>query len=127
MTYQAWHKRLRKLRGAATDHLCAFCTAWAHDWAFLGISGSYSTHETDYVPLCRTCHVQKDDNKRKEREKTHCKHGHLRSEHSTMYTGTKANDVRRYCVTCARDRARIYSYTVKKSKELDHATRLLSR
>lgn len=64
-SYEAVHKRLRKARGVARDHLCAFgCGRQAEHWAYDGQAEDeivnhyrYSLDFSHYRPLCRPCHA----------------------------------------------------------------------
>lgn len=63
--YVTAHWRKRKAEGAAKDHPCHHCASPAYDWAYdhrdpnekVSSGGLiYSTKESHYIPLCRSCH-----------------------------------------------------------------------
>lgn len=62
--YVLRHKRLRRVCGSAARHLCeGGCQGRARDWAQIhGTSGL--DFLADYVPLCRSCHIQYDSDAR---------------------------------------------------------------
>lgn len=72
-TYQAVHKRIRRERGPASEHVCARCGQQARDWAYdhtdpnelttqwYGKTVAYSPDVDHYVPLCRLCHYRMDN------------------------------------------------------------------
>jgi len=69
--YSGAHWRIRKAKGAATDHDCAHCDATAVHWAYDHTDPDQRTNDTGltysldpshYLPLCASCHVAFDDN-----------------------------------------------------------------
>lgn len=70
--YSAVHYRLIRSRGSARDYDCVRCGDIACDWAYNHsaehekrdeASGlPYSTDLSDYLPLCRACHMKLDHN-----------------------------------------------------------------
>jgi hypothetical protein len=59
ITYQALHRRIRKLRGHASGHTCVDCPEPALDWS--QVHGTDGTDlEKDFEPRCRSCHVRYD-------------------------------------------------------------------
>lgn len=99
-TYNAVHRRLRKSRGQATEHLCP-CGSAAKGWAYTGERTGprpYSTNLDDYTAMCWPCHVEYD---RKQLGRwTHCKHGHEFTPENTRI-GSRGQ---RECRQCKRDR-----------------------
>ena len=73
-TYSGAHKRVRYVKGPASDHDCVSCGSHALDWAYdhtdpdelVGSNGrtmcGYSTDPGHYVPMCRRCHRAFDRN-----------------------------------------------------------------
>ena len=73
-TYQAAHKRCRKIWGKASEHDCAGgCGLSAREWAYDGkdpteLCGEdeygpgrvYSRFPEFYMPMCRSCHTERD-------------------------------------------------------------------
>lgn len=67
-TYFAIHQRLRKTRGPARAHVCAFCGMPARQWAYdhtdpnerTSDVGPYSTDLERYQPACVPCHKASD-------------------------------------------------------------------
>ena len=59
ISVKARHKRVRKLRGKATEHSCNHCGNQARDWATIHGHDGYDPQE-DYIPLCRPCHRKYD-------------------------------------------------------------------
>lgn len=72
-SYEATHKRTRRIRGLASRHECAHCTAQAAQWAYdhadpnelVGDDGHgkqlpYSADPDHYLPLCLPCHKRLD-------------------------------------------------------------------
>lgn len=76
ITYNGMHRRIRRLRGRALEHLCT-CGAQAREWAYdhcdpnerteIVTVGNwtgvviYSLDALHYVPLCKSCHRRMDD------------------------------------------------------------------
>jgi hypothetical protein len=72
--YMAAHKRVYRTRGPAKQHPCATgCGRPADQWSYMHRPGShemaqymegawlyFSPDPDDYDPLCRTCHIQHD-------------------------------------------------------------------
>lgn len=70
IAYASAHKRVRRLRGAASDRECVHCDKQAEQWAYdhkdpeqiWGDTGDgrrmafYSRDPTHYQPMCRPCH-----------------------------------------------------------------------
>jgi hypothetical protein len=55
----ALHQRVQKFRGKASEHPCEHCkTHQAREWAT--IHGRAGTAISDYIPLCKKCHVAYD-------------------------------------------------------------------
>lgn len=59
------HRRVRDLRGPASDHQCEHCDRQAQDWAYDHLDpnpsrdsayGEFSRDPAYYLPLCRRCH-----------------------------------------------------------------------
>lgn len=82
-TYHAVHVKMQRDKGSASNHQCAMCAAQAADWAFdgdpdaalyddsrEGIARVYSLDQSDYIPLCKSCHRTKDNGDT-------CKRGHV--------------------------------------------------
>jgi hypothetical protein len=72
-TYRAAHRRCRNLWGSPSQYDCAGCGGNAREWAYDGtdpieLCGSdewgpgrvYSRFPEFYMPLCRTCHKERD-------------------------------------------------------------------
>lgn len=68
-TYWGMHQRIRKLRGNATEHVCAKCGKPAQQWAYrhddpMEITDPrgfpYSIDPARYDALCISCHVTTD-------------------------------------------------------------------
>lgn len=73
-SYGVVHKRVRRERGAATEHVCAAgCGRQAAHWAYdhadpaevsgptgRGFVAPYSVDPARYLPLCRPCHTRFD-------------------------------------------------------------------
>lgn len=55
------HERVRITRGPASNYTCEDCDDEARDWAQL--HDTSGTDESDYVPLCRSCHLGYDRSK----------------------------------------------------------------
>jgi hypothetical protein len=103
-TYNAVHRRLRKYRGKATEHLCG-CGAQAQAWAYVGVRDGdrpYSTNLDDYKPMCWPCHVEYDRNQLG--RWTHCIHGHEFTSENT-YIGSRGQ---RGCRRCKREKDAAY-------------------
>ena len=69
ISYLAAHERVRRRYGSATEHQCIQCGAQARDWAYNHMAEVelvdedgmvYSGEPTDYMPLCRSCHLYFD-------------------------------------------------------------------
>ena len=56
------HKRIHRKYGKASTYKCVACGEKAKDWAN---KGNYTDKIEDYQPMCRTCHVNKDENWKK--------------------------------------------------------------
>jgi hypothetical protein len=94
--YLTLHARVRYQRGRAGDESCEHCGEQAHDWATIhGHDGEVST---DYIPLCRKCHLAYDGRG----PKTHCPKGHPYNDENT-YVSPKGI---RNCRTCGTENAR---------------------
>ena len=48
------HRRIIKLKGKASDHLCIDCNKQAFDWS--NVDHLYSLNPDDYQPRCKSCH-----------------------------------------------------------------------
>src|SRR5215831_19553254 len=57
--YSTLHTRLRTQRGLAAEHQCVRCPAQVRDWARVHTENGEDIW-TDYVPLCRSCHIAYD-------------------------------------------------------------------
>ena len=53
-SYDAWHKRVRKVRGPARGYACADCGAPAEDWST--VNPSSPDVRVRFQPRCRKCH-----------------------------------------------------------------------
>jgi hypothetical protein len=68
VTYKAIHKRLRRLRGRASDHACVGCGGQAQEWSYdhndlnevqgvhRGRPVAVSDDPMHYQPRCSSCH-----------------------------------------------------------------------
>lgn len=64
VTYSQLHRRVRRTRGNATDYLCAgCCQGRADEWATIHGREGLDIY-LDYVPLCRHCHCEYDQENR---------------------------------------------------------------
>lgn len=65
-TYSAWHQRLRKMKGSASQFSCSLgCGSQARHWAYIGPRAlterrPYETNPDIYAPLCVPCHKNFD-------------------------------------------------------------------
>ena len=59
----ALHKRLYRKYGKAAEQKCVDCPKQARDWS--NETGIYSDDIKDYLPRCRKCHINKDENWKK--------------------------------------------------------------
>lgn len=71
-TWVVMHKRLRRMYGRASEHLCVDCGARAEEWSYqhqLGCQdekpdpngrGPFCPHPEHYVPRCKACHGAHD-------------------------------------------------------------------
>jgi len=57
-SYDVWHRRLKKARGPASDHLCIDCGGPAEDWS-TAEPGSNDVR-LRFQPRCRKCHRRYD-------------------------------------------------------------------
>lgn len=57
-TKLAFHKRLHRKLGKASQFKCVDCGKRALDWS--NEKGKYTQNEKDYKPRCRSCHCIKD-------------------------------------------------------------------
>jgi len=68
VSYEGWHQRVRKAKGAASLHACVDCGDAASDWSYDHASddertsndGPYALDLDHYVPRCRRCHITFD-------------------------------------------------------------------
>ncbi|MFJ8750464.1 hypothetical protein ACIREO_14190 [Streptomyces sp. NPDC102441] len=71
VTYASWHLDLRRFRGPASLHGCAWCGLTAEEWALDPLTEypiqrdepdghPYSAFSAAYMALCRSCHRRMD-------------------------------------------------------------------
>jgi hypothetical protein len=65
--YAARHKKVRRARGSASGQLRVSCDEPAHDWAQVHTEDGTDPW-SDYVPLCRHCHIRYDRDARQNPE-----------------------------------------------------------
>ena len=56
MAIGALHKRVLRLLGRAAEYPCTHCGGPAYDWATIHGKSGHDL-QSDYMPLCRSCHV----------------------------------------------------------------------
>lgn len=65
-SYSAWHQRLNKAKGPASQHQCSQgCGSEASQWAYVGDRDPeermpFETDLTKYEPMCVPCHKSRD-------------------------------------------------------------------
>lgn len=78
-SYMAAHRLVRRLRGEASEHICAHCGGRSDEWSYSGGDAAelidvrpdrntrarYSLDPDFYTPLCRSCHRRYDCGKRR--------------------------------------------------------------
>jgi len=57
-TKLAFHKRLHRKYGKASNFKCVDCGKKARDWS--NEKGKFTLNEKDYKPRCRSCHCKMD-------------------------------------------------------------------
>jgi hypothetical protein len=57
-SYDVWHRRIKKARGAASGYACADCGKPAQDWST--VNPSSDDIRARFQPLCRSCHRHHD-------------------------------------------------------------------
>lgn len=78
VTYSGAHRRVRRLRGPASQYLCRHCPQQAEQWAYGhldpnekmgavpgGSMLAFSVDPNHYIPLCISCHIALDMKHRK--------------------------------------------------------------
>lgn len=59
MPEDAFHQRMRKVKGKASLQRCVDCGSQARDWSY--VHDTAADNMDNYVPRCRRCHIEYDE------------------------------------------------------------------